>query len=291
MNGRLAAAFAALYIAWGSTYLAIRFAIETIPPLLMASARFLVAGVILYIGMRLAKTPAPTRQQWGSAAIVGTFLLLGGNGMVVLAEQVVPSGITALLIGTTPFWMTLLGWLWQGERRPSYSTVLGLLLGFVGLVLLVNPFGAAAERVHPWGALAVIAATLSWAIGSLWSRRLDQSSSPFMASAMQMIAGGIIILPVASILGEWGRLDLQSISSRSAAALVYLIVFGSLIGFSAYIYVLKHSRPAMAATYAYVNPIIAVLLGWLLAGEKFSAMGLLGGGIIVAAVVLITRNK
>jgi len=291
LNARLIVAFAAVYIAWGSTYLAIRFAIETIPPLLMAAARHLAAGAMLYVALRATKVPNPNLRQWWGATIVGTFLLLGGNGLVVLAEQWVPSGITALLVGTTPFWMTMLAWLWQGEKRPGAWTITGLAVGFAGLYLLVNPTGATGERVHAGGALLVFAATLCWTIGSLLSRKVAVPASPFMSSAMQMLTGGAILGLVGTAIGEIPRLNVAAISARSAIALAYLVVFGSIIGYSAYIYVLKHARPALASTYAYVNPIIAVLLGWLLAGEKMGVEAAIGGAAVVAAVVLLTRGK
>jgi drug/metabolite transporter (DMT)-like permease len=282
------AAFIALYIAWGSTYLAIRVAIETLPPLLMAGARFLTAGGILYIGVRATGTARPSRANWFSAVVIGAFLLLAGNGGVVWAEKTVPSGVTALLVGATPFWMVLINWLAFRAARPTWRTVLGLVLGFIGLYILVAPGGSASERIDPLGAALITMATLSWTIGSLYSKRANLPSSPMLASGMQMVCGGALLFAAGLVHGEFHTMHLAAVSLRSWLALAYLAIVGSLVGFSAYVYVLKHATPAKASTYAYVNPVVAVIMGWVVAGEPIGFRTLAAGVGIVAAVVLIT---
>ena len=289
-RARLWTAFAALYIAWGSTYLAIRFALETLPPLLMAGARFLSAGTVLYAGARMLSEPTPARKTWGPAAIIGAFLLLGGNGAVVWAEKTVPSGVTALLVGATPFWMVLINWLGFGSARPSWRTVLGLVLGFIGLYVLIAPSHSAlaTDRIDPLGAGLIIAATLSWTVGSLYSKHALLPSSPVIASAMQMLTGGAMLFAAGLVHGESIPAHWSDISARSLWALAYLAIVGSLVGFSAYVYVLKHATPAKASTYAYVNPVVAVIMGWAVAGEPIGVRTIAAGVGIVAAVVLIT---
>lgn len=290
---RLLAAFASVYFFWGSTYLAIRYAVETLPPFLMAGGRFLISGVMLYAWTRLRGTPRPERRQWLPASVVGICLLLGGNGGVVWAEgQGLPSGITALLVGVTPFWMVLLGWLAFGGPRPQARTVLGLILGFCGLAMLLGP-----ERLTGDGhsfslaaAGAVLFAAFSWSFGSLYSRQASLPASPLLSTAMQMLTGGVILCVTGLGLGEAGRLDLSRISAASALAFAWLVVFGSLAGFTAYIYLLRHTTPARASTYAYVNPVVAVVLGWAIAGEPLTARIALAAAVIISSVALITAR-
>ena len=289
LRWRVVAALGAVYVIWGSTYLAIRFAIETMPPFLMAGVRFFVAGGALYTWMRWRGAPPPTRAQWVSAAIVGALLLLLGNGGVVWAEQLMPSGITALLVGTVPLWMAVLNWARPGGTRPSLAVVVGLLFGFAGVALLIGPTQlAGGSRVSLLGSAIVLVAAVCWASGSLYSRSGRLPSSPLMGTAMEMLAGGTLLLLAGSATGELAQVHLNTISTRSALGLAYLIVFGSLVGFTAYIWLLRAAPPAIASTYAYVNPIVAVLLGWALAGEPLTPRTLLAAAIIVAGVVVIT---
>ncbi len=281
------AALVAVYLIWGSTYLAIKFAIETLPPLLMAGARFVTAGALLYLWMRLRGESRPTLLHWANATVVGGCLLLGGNGGVVWAEQYVPSGITALIVATVPLWMVLLEW-FRGVR-PGGGVTAGLLLGLAGIVLLIEPVEFRADReIHLWGAVVLLFAAFSWAAGSVYARRATLPSSALLATGMEMIMGGVLQLLAGSLLGEWGRLELDSISGRSALSFIYLIVFGSWVGFSAYIWLLRVTTAAIASTYAYVNPVVAVFLGWALASEAFSQRTLWAAAIIVVAVALIT---
>ena len=287
---KLAGAFAAVYLIWGSTYLAIRFAVETIPPFLMAGSRFVFAGLVLYAYARGTGAERPVPAHWKSAAIVGGLLLLGGNGGVVWAEQYVSSGGTALLVATVPIWMVVLNWLRRGGVRPTPGTVAGLAIGMFGIAILVNPTDVVAgEGVDPVGAIVLVGAALSWALGSIYSRHTPLPASPLLATAMEMLCGGALQLVAGAVAGDVTRFDASIVTSKSLLSVAYLIVFGSLIGFSAYIWLLRVTTPAKAATYAYVNPVVAVLLGWLLADEGLEPRTLLAAGVIVAAVVLITR--
>jgi drug/metabolite transporter (DMT)-like permease len=289
-RGEIVLAFAAVYVLWGSTYLAIRFGVETIPPFVLAGCRHLTAGLILYAVVRLRGAPRPSARHWRSAAIVGGLLLLGGNGLVTWAEQRVPSGLAALIVASVPIWMTVLDAV-QRRERPHGVVVLGLVLGLGGIAFLVAPGQfAGGTRIDPLGAAALLTASLFWATGSLYSRRAALPSSVFLATAMEMIAGGLILSAVAAATGEWGALSLPSVSARSLLSLGYLVVAGSLLGFTAYIFLLGATTPARVSTYAYVNPVVAVLLGWLLAGETVSPRTLVAAAVIVAAVALIIRH-
>lgn len=285
----LFAAFAIVYIVWGSTYLAIRFAIETLPPFLMAGGRFLVAGAMLYAWSRvLGGAARPTAMHWRSAAVVGLLLLLGGNGLVVWAEQRVPSGIAALVVGIVPCFMVLLDWLRPGGARPTPRVATGLVLGLAGLVWLVGPDAVmGGGRVDFLGTIALVLASLSWAMGSIYSRHAPMPS-PFLSSGMQMLAGGGALLVLGVALGEPWAFDAAAVTARSVLGWVYLIVFGSIVGFSAYIWLLRASTPARVSTYAYVNPVVAVFLGWLLADEPLTARVIVAAAVIVSGVVLIT---
>jgi drug/metabolite transporter (DMT)-like permease len=290
-RARIAAAFAAVYIIWGSTYLAILFAIETLPPFLMAGARFLTAGVILYVFVRLREGAETGRGHWRVALAVGAMLLLGGNGAVVWAEQHVPSGVAALMVATVPCWMVFLEWGRPGGVRPTGMVFAGLVLGTAGILILVGPDALGSGRVDPVGALVLAAGSLSWATGSIYSRHARTPASPLLFTAMQMLMGGACLVAFGLLVGEAGRVDLDGVSLRSALALLYLILFGSLIGYTAYIWLLRVSTPAKVATYAYVNPLVAVLLGWALAGEALTTRMALAALVIVAGVVMITTRR
>ncbi|HXE58859.1 MAG TPA: EamA family transporter [Gemmatimonadales bacterium] len=290
----VALAFASIYLIWGSTYLAIRYAIETIPPMLMAGCRFVAAGGIVYLWSRARGAPRPTTRNWRAAVVIGGLLLLGGNGGVVWAEQRVPSGLAALLVATVPVWTVLLQAIWPGgqRQRPSGRLVVGLVVGIVGMGLLVAPgevVGGA--RVDLAGAAVLTLASLSWSAASIHSRAAPLPASPFLAAGMEMLAGGALLFLAGTVAGEWGRLDLGGISVRSAGALAYLVVFGSLVGFTSFIWLLGVTSPARVATYAYVNPVVAVLLGWALASEPLTPRTLIAAAIIVGAVALITTAQ
>ena len=288
----LVLAFAAVYIIWGSTYLAIRYAIETLPPLLMAGVRFIIAGAALYIWARAKGAARPGFIGWRKAAIIGALLLLGGNGMVVLAERSVASGLTALLIATEPLMVVLIDWMRPGGFRPTGKVALGLLLGFSGMLLLIGPAGVAGgSPVDPIGAALILLASLSWATGSIYAARSRAQTEPAMSASLQMLAGGALLFAAGLIRGEASTFAIADVSLRSAGAMVYLIIFGSLVGFTSYSWLLRVTRPSLASTYAYVNPVVAVLLGWALAGEPVSMRTLIAAAIIIGSVVMISAGK
>ena len=293
MRSRLIAAFAAVYLVWGSTYLAIRFAVETLPPMLMVGTRFLVAGGLLMLWARWRDGRWPSARDWKTSAISGSLMLAGGNGAVVWAEQKVPSGIAALLVAVVPVWMVMLDWLRPGGRRPRAAVFGGLALGLAGLALLVGPsaLDGGDNGVDLASVGVLLAGSLSWAVGSLYTQRAPRATSGSLGSATQMIAGGICSVLIGLAHGELGHLDLAHASALSLGALAYLIVFGSLIGFTAYLYMLAHTTAARAATYAYVNPVVAVFLGWALAREPVTARTILAAGVILGGVAIITLAR
>ncbi|MEO5818116.1 MAG: EamA family transporter [Gemmatimonadaceae bacterium] len=293
MRGRLIAAFAAVYIIWGSTYLAIRFAVETLPPLLMAGARFLVAGLILLLWARLREPDLkPSNIDWKTGLISGALLLLGGNGGVVWAEQRVPSGIAALLVAVVPLWMVLLDWWRPRGQRPPVLVFAGLGLGLAGLALLVGPDALSGNGdISIPGAIVLVLASLAWAAGSLYAKHAPKASSGLNAAATQMIAGGLLLVVVAILAGEPSHMDLAHASTRSLLGFLYLLTFGSLVGFTAYVYLLAHTTAAKAATYAYVNPVVAVALGWAFASEPVTSRMLLAAAVILAGVAIITTAR
>jgi len=289
---RIALAFLSIYTIWGSTYLAIRFAVETFPPFLMAAVRFLIAGGVLYTWMRLRGAPRPTRANWKAAAIIGGLLLLGGNGGVTKAEQVIPSSLAAVLITIVPIWMALLELLRKDRIVPTPHIVLGLVLGFGGVVLMVGPGDLAGSGgLNSIWAGVLIFASLSWAIGSVYSRTAPLPKTPLLGSGMEMLAGGALLLVVSAVSGEWVGFQPGNISLLSLVSFIYLIVFGSLIAFSSYVWLLTKTTTARASTYAYVNPVVAVFLGYFLASEQLTLRTLLASSIIVIAVFVITTFK
>ncbi len=291
-RAQIVAAFASIYVIWGSTYLAIRYAVETIPPFIMGGVRFLISGAVLYLWARSRGAPRPTRLHWRNAIIAGGFLLLGGNGAVVWAEQFVPSGLTALLVSILPFWLVIIEWIRPPRRRPSAAVLVGLVLGFVGIIVLVGPSDVGGHGdVMPLGALVLILGSLSWAIGSFWSRDAQLPESGLLTTSMEMIGGGVLLLVVGTLAGEFSHLDIRGISNASAFGLLYLITFGSLLGFTSYIWLLDKVSPARLGTYAYVNPIVAVLLGWAIAGERLSIRTGVAAAIVICAVALITTAR
>jgi drug/metabolite transporter (DMT)-like permease len=288
-KAKLVGAFAAVYVLWGSTYLAIRFGVETIPPFLMAGTRHLTAGLLLYLWVRWRGGARPDWRHWRTATVIGGMMLLGGNGLVTWAERRVPSGLAALIVASVPLWMALLDGIHK-RMRPRLPVVAGLIIGLAGLLILVAPGDLAGKgRVDLLGAGALLLAALSWTAGSLYSRRVRLPESVLTVTAMEMIGGGSLLWVVGLALGEGSRVDLAAVSTRSLLSLGYLIVFGSLIGFSAYVYLLHATTPARVSTYAYVNPIVAVFLGWALAGEVVTLRIALATVGIVAAVALIIR--
>jgi drug/metabolite transporter (DMT)-like permease len=281
---RVALALGTVYLIWGSTYLAIRITLESIPPFFMAGARFLTAGVLLYGWARWRGAARPTAAQWRTSFILGALLLLGGNGGVVWAEQKVDSGLAALLVSTEPLWIVLLLWL-QGGNRPRLRVAAGLLLGFAGVALLLRPSTGAVT--HLAGAAVLLLSSASWATGSLYSLRAPQPRSPLLSTAMQMLCGGCLLSAAGLLSGETARFHLDQVTVRSAGALAYLIVFGAMVCFSAYVWLLRSAPPVLASTYAYVNPVVAVLLGWAILHEPISRGTVIAAAVILAGVALI----
>ncbi len=279
----VAMALLSVYVIWGSTYLGIRFALEGgYPPLLMGGGRFVLAGALMYGVLRWRGEPAPTKRQWSALALMGALLMGLGNGMVTIAEQWVTSGLAAVAVASMPLWMGLFTTL-RGER-PSRNEWIGMAIGFVGVVWLNAGSALAAS---PQGLIALLIAPLAWAFGSVWSRGRDLPS-PFMSAAGQMLCGGAMMLVAGTVLGE--RLNTVP-TTHGTLAVVYLVTFGSIIGFSAYIWLLRHVRPALASSYAYINPPIAVLFGALLAGERFSIHAIGAMVVILVGVVIVTLTR
>ena len=280
-----------VYLFWGGTYLGIRIAVQTIPPFLMAGTRFLIAGVAVYLFAILKGATRPTREHWLDAGIVGGLLLLGGNGIVSWAEQLVPSSIAALLIATVPLWMILLGLLDRRNPKPDAVTLAGVLLGFVGIAVLVLPSGTGPGQVKLVGILALLAAAFFWSLGSIYSRKARLPGSPLLSVGMQMIVGGLLLLMTSGLCGEWARLEVARISVRSLLGMGYLVLFGSIVAYNAFIWLLKNADPTWVSTYAFVNPIVAVFLVWLLANEQLTARSVWATAIIILSVVIITVSK
>ena len=293
MKTKLWIALLALYIVWGSTYLAIRFAVETLPPFFHGAIRFLISGVILYVWRRAAGDPKPTLSQWKSTAIVGTFLLLGGNGLVSLAEKTVPSGIASLIIATVPFWLVLFEAFRAGGGKPTWLSIIGLIIGFGGVFLLIGPsrITGAQQSFDPFGVILLLIAPILWALGSIYSKGADLPKSTLMSMGMQMLAGAIALFIVSVATGELNGFSFGEVSMRSWWGLLYLITFGSLVGFVSYGWLLQNAPISLVSTYAYVNPVVAVFLGWLLAGELLTARIAVATAIIIGSVILINYAR
>ncbi|GAB1343568.1 drug/metabolite exporter YedA [Gemmatimonas sp.] len=296
---QLIGGFFIIYVVWGSTYLAIKWGVQTIPPFALGAMRFLVAGGALYLFTRWRGAAAPTRREWRDSAIVGALLLFVGNGAVSWASQRVSSGIASVLVATVPLWLVLCE-AYQG-KRPRLMQLAGVVIGLVGVGLLVLPSSRAAAggrtvAVDPIGAAALTLGSLSWTIGSLYSRSSHQAKPAALAIAMQMLTGGVLLSLLAVATGDWTRLHPETVTVLSASSLLYLIIFGSLIGFSTYMWLLKVASPAAVGTYAYVNPLVAVLLGVALGGERlpptaFVAMGVIVGGVALVSLVDARRKR
>lgn len=280
-----------VYIIWGSTYLGIRFADETLPPLLMGGVRFLIAGAIMYIWGRVSGAPNPTWREWRSTGVVGLALLAGGNGTVIVVEQHVPSGIAALLVALVPLWTIVLLWMRRSGSRPTLRTAVGVALGLVGVGLLaLHGGGANGGGINPLAFFLVLSSGV-WAWGSLYAQRANLPTSPVMATAVEMLVGGAALMLAAGVTGEPAQLAGHTVSTKSLLALGYLIVFGSIVAYTAYTWLLRKASPSLISTYAYVNPVVAVFLGWALAGETVTIWTFISSAIIISSVVLITLPK
>jgi drug/metabolite transporter (DMT)-like permease len=285
---------AILYVVWGSTYLGIRIAVETIPPFLLAGVRFGLAGLVIFgvaVLRRRGRIPFPTRREWRDMTIIGAALMAGGMGLVALGEQTVPSGIAALLIAMMPLWVAVLGRVFFGERLPRIA-IAGVAIGLVGVGILVGPSASAAETFDPGGILALLISPISWSIGSLYSsHRAQLPKDPLVATGGQMLAGSAILIVLAAVRGEYNGFRPEAVSPESLAAFVYLTVVGSLVAFTAYVWLLRVAPLPLIATYAYVNPIVAVVLGAIVLQEPITPRTLVAGAVIIFAVALIITAR
>jgi drug/metabolite transporter (DMT)-like permease len=293
MKTKIWIALLALYIVWGSTYLAIRFAVETIPPFMHASIRFLISGAILFLWRRAAGDATPTTSNWKSTAIVGTLLLLGGNGLVALAEKTIPSGIAALVISTSPFWLVLFESLRAGGTKPNWQSILGLIIGFSGVFILIGPadITGSGQHLDTASVIMLLTAPFLWSLGSIYARGADMPKSSLMSTGMQMLAGSVSLFIVSVLTGELSGFSFAQVSANSWWGLIYLITFGSLIGFVSYGYLLHNAPVSLTSTYAYVNPVVAVFLGWLLANEELNARIGIASAIIIGSVIFINITR
>jgi drug/metabolite transporter (DMT)-like permease len=284
------AAFAAVYVVWGSTYLAIRYAVMTIPPFLMAGGRFLISGAILYTLARMRGSPNPTKREWRDATISGALMLFAGNGAVGWAEQRLTSGLAALIVAVVPLWMVVFEWLRPGGIRPSWTTMLGVIVGLAGLVVLVGPNTILGHGdIDAMATFVLMIGSIAWAAGSIFYRHSAVPSSGAMATGIQMLGGSFVLIVASALFGELGGFSFAEVSRQSWIGWVYLVTFGSLVGFTAYMYLLKAVSPAKASTYAYVNPVVAVFLGWAIANEAVTPRMLAGAAVILGAVAMITK--
>ncbi|MGE0361555.1 MAG: EamA family transporter [Vicinamibacterales bacterium] len=289
-RAQVLAAFLLIYVVWGSNFLAIRYAIETIPPFLLMGVRSTLAGLCLYGWARLRSTPAPTHAQWRAAAVVGAMLFLGCHGLLAWAQGRVPSGTAALGMATLPLWMTLLDWLWAGAPRPSPAVWIGLALGLLGLAALIGP-GSWGGAVDPVGLLVIQVSGFSWALGSITARRSDLPKSVVLSTGMQLIAGGCTLMAVALVLGEVTTFDIRTVSWRSLGGFTYMVVGASILAFTAYVWLLRVSTPSRVGSYAFVNPLVAVLLGAAVGGEALTARTAVAAALILAAVAAILTGR
>jgi len=285
-------AFAAIYIIWGSTYLGIRVAVETLPPLLMAGMRFLIAGVLIFSFLKAKGAAWPTLRQWKDQAVIGVFLLLGGNAIVSWCEQTVQSGITSLILGASPIVVVVFDYLKPNGKRPTVGMLIGVGVGIAGIALLLGPDAIPkGERPPALGIIALFFSSICWWTGSFYSKHVKSDTPLLMASAMQMLCGSLTMLLLGLVLGEGSALRLSAVSVPSWVAFAYLVVAGSIVAFPVYVWLLEHSTPAKVSTYAYVNPVVAVFLGWLILGEPMNLRIMLASSIIVGAVAIITIGR
>jgi len=283
-------ALSTVYLIWGSTYLAIRFTVETLPPFLSAAARFIISGGALYAWRRAAGDPKPSRMEWGNAAIVGIFLLVGGNGGVVWAAQFIPSSLSALLVATAPLWMIMIDAVRPGGAWPKIKSILGIVIGFCGVGLLIGWSANQATGVNFYAALAVVVAAFFWAVGSIHGKTARLPSSPLIVAGMEMLVGGTAQIGIAWLFDEFSHLDFSTVSPRSAASWIYLTAIGP-AAFVAYAWLLRNAPIPLVATYSYVNPLVAILLGYLLGKEMMSLRVLLAAALIVGSVALVSGRE
>lgn len=292
-TAKIIIAFAAIYLIWGTTYLAMRIAVETIPPFTVGASRFLVSGALTLLFLRMRGVPNPNLKQWKNSAIIGCLLMVGGNGLVMWAVQKIPSGIAALVVATMPLWMTLLDWIFYRGPRPTTRVMVGLGMGFVGIAFLLQPdqLFAGQFEFHLPSMIALFLAPIFWSIGSLQSRQIDLPNNVFMVTALESLGGGFVLMLLCIGMNEPARYDFNEITLRSIGATCYLAIFGSLLALTAYSWLLKNVSVARVSTYTFINPVIAVVLGWLILGENVSWQTTVAVLLIVLAVILIVTKK
>ncbi|MBK8616645.1 MAG: EamA family transporter [Anaerolineales bacterium] len=293
MRSKIWLALLALYIVWGSTYLGIKIAIETIPPFFHGGIRFLISGLILIIWQRAAGQSMPTGKQWISTAIIGSLLLLGGNGLVAWAEQFIPSGIAALIIASVPMFLVIGEAIRPNGVKPNWQGIVGLLIGFVGIFILVGPaeFSGGGTKLNPLGVAALLAACLFWATGSIYSKSADLPKSSLMNTGAQMLTGSISLFIISFVTGELNGWEISAVSARSLYGLSYLIFVGSLVGFVSYGWLLQNAPISLVSTYAYVNPVVAVLLGVWFGNETLEPRMWIATAIIIGSVIFINSTR
>lgn len=292
-NGKptVALALAAVYFFWGGTYLAMKIAIESMPPFLMAGVRFSVAGWALYLAKRAGGAARPTLGEWKNAAIVGALMMLFTNGLIVWAEQQVPSAIASVLVATVPLWIALIGYITK-QQKANAGSLVGIALGLCGIAVLVwSPKGSSWQSADFWGIPALIFSSVAWSVGSVFSRKAKLPAVPLLSTGAQMIVGGALLLLLAAACGEFKDFHPAQVTLRSWLALGYLVVCGSLLGYTSYIWLMKNAEPSLVSTYAFVNPVVAVFLGWLVADETFGANAVAAAAIIVVAVAIMTLSR
>jgi len=292
-NISIIVAFLAIYIIWGSTYTGIKYAIQSIPPLLMSGIRYFIAGLILYLFALAKGAPKPTMQHWKNTTIIGALLLLVGNGAVASAEMLIPSGIAALIVCSVPIWFALFAWLFFKRGKPGAKTIIGIVIGFAGILVLVGP-GAILNTgigINPIGVAIITFGTIGWSIGSLYASKASLPSNHITTTGMQMLTGGALLIIAGIANGETAQFHPLLVSKHSIMALIYLIIFGSMIAFSAYGWLMRVVAPSLVSTYAYVNPVIAVFLGWFFFNEPIDKFTIIGSLIIIVALILITTSK
>ena len=289
---KTAAAFAVIYLVWGSTFLAIRVGVREVPPFVLAGMRFVAAGILLYGWMRLKGTPSPSWREWAAASVLAVPIFVLDYGLVFWAESRVPSGVTAVMMATIPVFMTLSEIVFMKTQRLTARLGLALLVGMVGVgVLVSHSAGFGDAPIDPWGAFALIIAAVSWAVGSAVTRRLPLPASKAMSSGAQMLAGGVLLTLIAGITGEFRGLHLRAVSVEAWLSLVYLVFAGSILAFTAYVWLIHHESPTKVGTYAYVNPVVAVILGYFLGGEAVGLRTICGTGLVLVSVVVITTAR
>ncbi len=283
--------FFCVYLFWGGTYLGMKFALVSFPPFIMAGIRHTTAGIILSVIALIKKETFPTKKEILNAGLVGALLLLGGNGLVAYAEMRVPSSIASLIIASVPLWISGLNWISGDKKNPSLLEFVGLFLGFAGIIVLAFQGSNSSTNIDEIGIALLLIASLSWSIGSLYSKRANMPKSSFYNISFQMLVGGFLLLIFSMLLGEYKSFNVSNITTQSLFAMFYLILFGSILAYSAYIWLFKNVNPTLASTYAFVNPVVALILGWSLASEVLSTQAIIASILIIGAVVILTLSK